>query len=60
MIGTIKLRCPNLRCRAILSVSVEMRGTCVRCEECGEDLLVPAERKETKPGVRSETNVGAG
>ena len=37
----VKLRCPNLLCRVILSVPVIMRGQHVRCANCGEVLLVP-------------------
>ena len=42
---TIKIRCPNLRCRTILSVPIDRRGKCVVCQECGQALLVPATPK---------------
>lgn len=37
----VNVRCPNLLCRAILAVPVEMRGQRVRCGNCGEVLAVP-------------------
>ena len=49
---TIKIRCPNLRCRTILSVPVDRRGKCVVCQECGQALMIPATPKmagKTKP-----------
>lgn len=46
---TIKIRCPNLRCRTILSVPVDRRGKCVVCQECGQALMIPATPKGSKP-----------
>ncbi len=42
MSDKVKLRCPNLMCRAILSVPGDLRGQTVRCSNCGESLRVPA------------------
>ena len=41
----VKLRCPNLQCRAVLSVPEAKRGECVRCGVCGQALRVPARAK---------------
>lgn len=41
MSATVKIRCPNLVCRMILTVSTSMRGKRVRCASCGETLMVP-------------------
>jgi hypothetical protein len=41
---TIKLRCPNLLCRIILTVPAEMRGEVIRCASCNETLRVPSPR----------------
>jgi len=41
----VKLRCPNLQCRAVLSVPEEKRGECVRCGVCGQALRVPPRTK---------------
>lgn len=50
---TIKIRCPNLRCRTILSVPVDRRGHCVVCQECGQALLVPATKAaKAKPVLK--------
>jgi ribosomal protein S27E len=38
---SITVRCPNLRCRALLQVPVETRGKKVRCNYCGTQLVVP-------------------
>jgi hypothetical protein len=54
---TIKIRCPNLNCRTILSVPVDRRGKCVVCQECGQALLIPAMPKgagRTRPPKPAE------
>ncbi len=38
----IRLKCPNLRCRRILSVPAHTRGKVVRCKHCQTLLRVPA------------------
>ena len=42
--GTIKMMCPNLRCRAILGVPAEARGKTVRCRNCGGNIKIPQKR----------------
>ena len=37
----VTIMCPNLRCRKILMVPGEMRGSRVRCSYCGMLMLVP-------------------
>lgn len=44
----IKLRCPNLRCKSILSVPPHFRGKAVRCGICGQSLVVPNVKKDGK------------
>jgi len=39
--GTIKMMCPNLRCRAVLGVPTEARGRTVRCRNCGNNIRIP-------------------
>lgn len=41
----IKLICPNLLCRTILSVPAGTRGKDVRCRSCGKVVRVPAKPK---------------
>jgi len=41
---TIKLKCPNLACRKVLSVPQTARGQVVRCKHCMTHLRVPAAR----------------
>lgn len=44
--GTIRLMCPNLKCRAVLAVPPESRGRLVRCKACSSSIRVPQ-----KPGA---------
>lgn len=52
MSNGIRLMCPNLRCRAILSVPPETRGRIVRCKNCGSNIRVPD--KPAKPAAPEE------
>lgn len=38
----VRLMCPNLKCRTVLSVPAEARGKNVRCRNCGTKVMVPA------------------
>lgn len=42
MANAIRLICPNLRCRTVLSVPPTARGQTVRCRNCGMRVQVPA------------------
>ena len=42
---SIRMMCPNLRCRTLLAVPVTARGKNVRCRLCGMRIQVP-----NKPG----------
>ena len=44
---TCQLICPNLRCRKILKVPEETRGTVVRCQYCQTLLRVPPARRDS-------------
>ncbi|MFW6132692.1 MAG: BRcat domain-containing protein [Planctomycetota bacterium] len=37
----VRLRCPNPRCRLILSIPTHMRGRRVRCAACGHQFVAP-------------------
>lgn len=37
----IRMMCPNLRCKAILSVPVKARGKAVQCRQCGMRVKIP-------------------
>jgi hypothetical protein len=39
---TIRLICPNLKCRRVLAVPVTARGKTIRCGSCGTSISVPA------------------
>jgi RNase P subunit RPR2 len=38
---SVRIMCPNLTCRKILSVPVQARGRTVRCRSCGTNIRVP-------------------
>jgi len=46
--SAVRLLCPNLKCRTILSVPVSARGKTVRCRSCGMRIQVP-QPKSTGP-----------
>jgi len=37
----IRMMCPNLTCRKVLSVPEVARGKTVRCKSCGTNIRVP-------------------
>ena len=39
--AVIRLMCPNLKCKTVLSVPKEARGRLVRCRNCGATIQVP-------------------
>ncbi len=60
---TIRIMCPNLMCRRVLSVPGEARGRTVRCRGCGSSIRIPtiakagpAPKPTPQPPV-SETDV---
>lgn len=40
--SVVRLICPNLKCRKVLSVPQTARGQTVRCRNCGMRVRVPA------------------
>lgn len=40
----IRLICPNLKCRKVLTVPENTRGKMVRCRSCGMRINVPADK----------------
>ena len=45
---SIRLMCPNLRCRTLLAVPVTARGKSVRCRLCGTKIKVPTNKPTAK------------
>ncbi len=45
MAGSIRVICPNLKCRAILSAPDHARGRMVRCRMCGMKVKIPSTAK---------------
>jgi RNase P subunit RPR2 len=50
--SNIRLMCPNLKCRAVLSVPGTARGRLVRCKNCGASIRVP--QPKTAPTTPAE------
>lgn len=46
---TIRVMCPNLRCRAVLGVPAEARGRLVRCKNCGMNIRIPDKSDKPAP-----------
>jgi len=40
----VRMMCPNLKCRAVLSVPGHARGKTVRCRQCGARVRIPPEK----------------
>lgn len=60
MASSIRLICPNLRCRTVLSVPATARGQTVRCRSCGMRVQVPASPvKKTPPGASATATNGS-
>ena len=51
---SVRMICPNLRCRAILSVPPAARGKTVRCRQCSMRIHVPDSSK-SKPAASAST-----
>lgn len=49
MSSTIRLMCPNLKCRKVLAVPQSARGKTVRCGQCGANLRVPEPSRPIAP-----------
>lgn len=45
----VRMICPNLKCRSILSVPVNARGKTVRCRQCSMRIQVPVPAKGSPP-----------
>lgn len=46
---TVKIMCPKLTCRKVLSVPASARGRTVRCRLCGTAIKVPQSKPAGKP-----------
>ncbi len=57
MTSSIRMICPNLKCRCVLSVPPQARGKTVRCRQCGMRIQVPAEtgKPKTSPAAEAES-----
>lgn len=51
----VRLMCPNLKCRTVLSVPGQARGKNVRCRNCGTRVMVPSGSAPAPRPAESET-----
>lgn len=51
MSDVVRMVCPNLKCRAILTAPVAARGKVVRCRQCGSKVNIPHAAGQPKPNV---------
>ena len=58
MASSIRVICPNLRCRTVLSVPPSARGQVVRCRACGMRVQVPASRTPKPQPAQSAESTG--
>lgn len=59
--SSVRLLCPNLKCRTILSVPASARGKTVRCRSCSMRVQVPAgNNKPNAPKPASDSTANAG
>lgn len=49
MSTSVRMICPNLKCRSILSVPINARGKTVRCRQCTMKIQVPQPAKKLAP-----------
>ncbi|MCG3122702.1 MAG: hypothetical protein GIKADHBN_01095 [Phycisphaerales bacterium] len=48
---SVKIMCPKLTCRKVLSVPATARGRTVRCRVCGTAIRVPAAKPKSADPV---------
>ncbi|MFA7238426.1 MAG: hypothetical protein WC058_16340 [Phycisphaeraceae bacterium] len=52
--ATIRLICPNLKCRKILAVPESARGRVILCANCGTTVRVPDHRSRQPAGTTTD------
>jgi hypothetical protein len=48
-VKNIRIMCPNLDCRTIVAVPETLRGTIVKCSNCGLLFRIPSKPPQTAP-----------
>ncbi|MBU6413013.1 MAG: hypothetical protein KGS45_06030 [Planctomycetes bacterium] len=51
---SVRIMCPNLACRRILSVPGAARGKTVRCRNCSTNIKVPAVSAKAPDGTAAQ------
>lgn len=49
----VRMICPNLQCKSILSVPASARGKAVRCRQCGTKVHIPQASNKAAPATNS-------
>jgi len=49
----LRMMCPNLTCRKVLSVPEAARGKTVRCKQCGTNIRVPQSKGSDSQATKS-------
>jgi len=44
MSDTVRIMCPNLKCRSVLAVPDAARGRMVRCKQCATNIRIPEKK----------------
>ena len=52
----VRIMCPNLTCRKVLSIPDVARGKTVRCKSCGTNIRIPANKPETQAPSEQQTS----
>jgi len=52
----VRIMCPNLTCRKVLSIPDVARGKTVRCKSCGTNIRIPANKPETPAPSEQQTS----
>lgn len=45
----VRIMCPNLTCRKVLSIPEVARGRTVRCKNCGTNIRIPTVKPTPAP-----------
>ena len=49
----VRIMCPNLTCRKVLSIPAVARGKTVRCKSCGTNIRIPSNKPQ--PGSKTDS-----
>lgn len=56
---TVRIMCPNLTCRRVLSVPITARGKVVRCAHCKSNMRIPGHKTPGAPAAPADAKATA-